>query len=282
MSSQGQKRKVESPDIPDWMKRALECPVCLEIIMDPPIYICDNPQAHSVCSTCYLSLQQEGKACPLCRKSISNRRNITLENMLDNIPNKVECRFEGCDFKRSNGEAVRKHEGECENRQVPCLWCVDKIGMKILAEHIPEKHGKACKITYPGLVVAVTRGIYFPKTCLKAQSVLTENTQGNSNNKRPQFLMNWHTLEEGGKMFWISYIGAKDSARKYKYTMQVKASENSQKYHSEGTKWCVPCDLSQEEVKRKVCAIFLDKELVEEAMRGNNDKLWLNLTIQPV
>ena len=83
-------------------------------------------------------------------------------------------------------------------------------------------------------------------------------------------------------MFWISYIGAKDSARKYKYTMRVKASENSQKYHSEGTKWCVPCDLSPEEVKRKVCAIFLDKELVEEAMRGNNDKLWLNLTIQPV
>ena len=96
------------------------------------------------------------------------------------------------------------------------------------------------------------------------------------------FLMNWHTLLEGGKMFWISYIGAKDSARKFKYTMQVKASENSQKYHSEGTKWCVPCDLSLEEVKRKVCAIFLDKELVEEAMRGNNDKLWLNLTIQPV
>ena len=81
-------------------------------------------------------------------------------------------------------------------------------------------------------------------------------------------------------MFWISYIGAKDSARKFKYTMQVKASEKSQKYHSEGTKWCVPCDLYHDEVKRKVCAIFLDEELVEEAMRGNDGKLWINMTVK--
>jgi len=278
MSSQGQKRKVESPDIPDWMKRALECPVCLDIIMDPPMYVCDNPQAHSVCSSCHQSLQKEGKTCPVCRANMGNKRIVALENMLENIPNKVKCRFDGCDFKRSNGEFVKKHEGECENRHVPCVWCVERIGLKRLAEHIIGKHGR--KIVFNGLTVKLY--LYFPKTVLKDQCVLEPNAAQLAilRPERPMFLLNWHTLEEGAKMFWISYMGAKDSAKNFKYTFQVRASEG--KDHLECTRWCVPCDLSPEDVKRKVCAVFLDRELVEEAVKGNDDKLWFYLTIQNV
>ena len=132
------KRKMTScdrPDIPDWMKRALECPVCLEVIMDPPIYLCENPQGHSICSTYHQFLQnKEDNSCPVCRKKMLMRRSVTLENMLENIPNKVKCHFG--DFKRSNGEVVRKHEEDYDNRLVHCVCYDAKIRVNRLAEHI--------------------------------------------------------------------------------------------------------------------------------------------------
>ena len=117
----------EKPEIPEWMKKALECPVCLDIIMDPPVFICDNYQGHSMCSNCHKSIQQNDKMCPVCRGPMGNRRNLGLESLVENIPNKVTCRFQGCVFKRSKGSVVVKHEQSCEYRLVPCGQCNTEI-----------------------------------------------------------------------------------------------------------------------------------------------------------
>lgn len=245
--------------------------------MDPPVYQCENPQSHSICSSCHQSLQnKEDNTCPVCRKKMLMRRNVTLESMLENNPNKIKCKFDGCDFKRSNGEAVKKHEGDCDNRPVPCGWCDDKIRVKKLAEHITGKHDR--KLNFKGLTSKHAFWM-LPNAFNKgSQCVLTPTADGNT--EEPMFLFNWRILDEGVLMFWISYVGAKASAKKFKYTFQVKVSEHEERYHLESTKKCVPCDLSAEDEKKKMCAVFVDQELVEEAVEGNDGKLKYNLTIK--
>ena len=51
----------------------LECPVCLEDIQKPPIYICENAQGHSICAKCHKTLKNERKPCPTC-KAASRRQ----------------------------------------------------------------------------------------------------------------------------------------------------------------------------------------------------------------
>ena len=45
----------------DEKKKTLECPVCLEVVEEAPIYRCQ--QEHLVCSTCRLQIRK----CPECR-----------------------------------------------------------------------------------------------------------------------------------------------------------------------------------------------------------------------
>ena len=124
------------PNSLDWMRDALQCPVCLELIQDPPVYVCENPQGHSVCSKCHEFLMKEKKPCPVCRGRLANRRSIGLEAMVDRLPNKVSCQFDGCVFKKSDGAAVKKHEEDCSHRYVPCAKCDAKVGLQGLAEHV--------------------------------------------------------------------------------------------------------------------------------------------------
>ena len=138
------KRKADMANSPpqsdaiDWMNDVLECPVCLDVMKEPPIYICENPQGHSLCSKCHDSLLEENKPCPVCRQPMGNRRSLGLEGMVTKLP---KCRFDGCDFMRSDETAVKEHEDDCEKRYVPCAYCDGAVGMEILASHIIGKHG---------------------------------------------------------------------------------------------------------------------------------------------
>ena len=47
-------------NLPAWykeMEKDLECPVCLNNILDPPIYVCVNQ--HGLCSTCHKKLADQ-------------------------------------------------------------------------------------------------------------------------------------------------------------------------------------------------------------------------------
>ena len=117
------------------MKDDLTCPVCLDIMEDPPIYVCENPKGHPLCAECHQSLKEAKKTCqavcPVCRVPLADRRNLSQESLVEKLPGKITCKFQGCDFKRSNKEAVNKHEEEsCEHRYVPCAYCHDEVGMK--------------------------------------------------------------------------------------------------------------------------------------------------------
>ena len=204
MSSSGQKRKSEAAAIPEWMRLALECPVCLEIIMDPPIYVCENPQGHTVCSTCHESLKKERKPCPVCRQELKSRRNVTLECMLEKYPYK-KCKFNGCDFRGSDAEPVKKHEDECDNRYVPCAWCNDdKISLKGLVHHLVEKHYNGFEFKVASFGVAK---LLWTLTSDLKESQYVIPVAGDHYHK---FLVNWCSLDEYISLFWVAYIGKKD------------------------------------------------------------------------
>jgi len=260
------------PNSLDWMRDALECPVCLEDIKDPPIYICENPQGHSLCSKCHETLVREKKPCPVCREPLAKRRNLLAESIVSNIPNKMTCQFNGCDFKRSDGAAVRKHEEEeCENRYVPCAYCDDKVGMKHLAQHITGEHGI---IELRG--VGKRGGGRIPLNCRKQYVMKNEADEQN-----PKFLFNWYNMDAITYMFWISFIGPKPSAKNIKYTFKVRKSSETNEYLLKSTKRCVPCDLSHDKVKSTFCAVILDQELIEDAKHKDGDtyKIYYDLII---
>jgi len=216
--------------------------------MDPPIYLCENPQSHSVCSSCHESLIKERKPCPVCRQGMKSKRNVTLEGMVENIPNKTKCKFNGCDYKRSDAETVKKHEDVCDNRYVPCVKCNDeKISLKGLAQHVVNKHynGVEFKADSFGHAQSILQNAW-----KAAQAVISVGGDGH------KYLFNWCSLDDDFTLFW--------------YTLQVyRNKENTEKYAFEGTRDCIPCDLSHSDVKKKKCTLVLDKGLIADATKDD-------------
>jgi len=263
------KNGSEQPHVCDKIKDALkimECPVCLEVIQEPPIYICENPQGHSICCKCHATLNEERKPCPVCRKPLADRINLALENMVEVLPQ--TCKFEGCEFKASGGAEMKKHQDDdCENRYVPCAYCDDEVGMKYLAQHITGKHKKK-------QMQLDTKGGGIPLTCQK-QTVMKNET----NEQNPKFLFNWSKMDADTYMFWISFIGPKTSAKNIRYTFKVRKEENTKEYLLESTIRCAPCDFSHEKVKNMRSAVILGQELIEDAKHKYSNKIYYDLTI---
>jgi len=269
--------KQPEPHICDMIKDALKilkCPVCLLVMQEPPIYVCENPQGHSICSTCHGALKKDRKPCPVCSKPLADRRSLGLENMAEILPQTSKpigllpqtCKFEGCEFKSARAEMKKHQEEECENRFVPCAYCDDEVSVKNLAQHIVGKHDKK---PLQGLDA-------IPLTCTK-QTVLTNK----ADDQNPKFLFNWYKMDADTYMFWVSFIGPKTSAKNIRYTFKVRKEKKSEEYLSESTKRCVPCDLSHEKVKSMRCFVMLDQELIEDAKHkdGVLFKIYVSLAI---
>ena len=97
----------------------------------------------------------------------------------------------------------------------------------------------------------------------------------------PKFLWNRATLNKGAKVIWVSYLGPKDKAETFKYTLQIKVSENVEEYLLEGTRRCEPCDLSHQEMKEEMSGIVVGKKSFEKAADGD-DYVHVNINIQKV
>jgi len=278
-------KTCESSGIPEWMKRALECPVCLETIIDPPIFICENSHGHSVCFTCHESIQKKDKMCPICRNKMNKKRNMAMESMVDSLPiKKVKCKYDGCCFKKTTIEAVKRHEEEeCLYRYIPCAHCDDnKIPLKRLADHLTQTHKAHVPLDTKFRVATSIWSTFGANPNRLTTFVLKIKGNGES----PTFVCNWCALDEITLLFWTAYIGPKDSAANYTYTLQIEGNRESRKkkFCYECTRFCIPCDLSHQEVKDKRCAVMVERDLIEKAKMQSQGKLRLHysLTIENV
>ena len=108
--------------LPECVVESLKCPMCLETIKDPPIYICEK--GHGMCQTCRTSLKAQKKPCPVCRGKLTDVRNLGLENILDQLP-KIKCKNTGCTFEGPDGQLLKRHEDEVHKnlRTYDCEVC---------------------------------------------------------------------------------------------------------------------------------------------------------------
>jgi len=109
------------------LKREVECPVCLGIPREGPVYAC--PNGHLVCQVC------KGGTCPICREAMGQHRSLLAVAVIENILHK--CKHEECkeEFKLEN---LLEHEKVCEHRIVCCPfdYCDDKFALSKLLDHL--------------------------------------------------------------------------------------------------------------------------------------------------
>jgi len=269
-------KKSSSDDgMPAWwesLKGEFECPVCLESMTDAPIFQCDNPLGHSICSKCHYTLKKDRKQCPVCKANLTNRRNLTSEKIVEKLP-KVQCKYEGCDFKKSDGEALKKHEdNNCEYRHVPCARCDDKVPLKNIADHVINHNFT------PGsnfTEFSTTQIRWVTTNAQNLQSVFRVDAKDH-----PTFLDNWQASEDDNAVYyWISFVGAKESAQKFMYTLKVGEANGAGRYPFEGTTFCVPCDLSHDNMKKYKCCLMLNRELLKEKSYVEENERRVDFTV---
>ena len=76
--------------------------------------------------------------CPTCRGRLSDRRNIPLERILEQL-DKKKCKFDGCKFERNSSALVTEHEETCAHKTFKCKWseqgCNFEATKAIIREH---------------------------------------------------------------------------------------------------------------------------------------------------
>jgi len=196
-----------------------------------------------------------------------------MEKMVEKLP-KVQCKLEGCSFKKSDGEAVKKHEEDCENRHVPCAKCDDKVPLKNIGDHVNVHNGDRTFFVLRSFSTHILKG------CVTTNLVTGQLVFKVEVNEQLTFLSNWQVSEDGNAMYyWIAFVGPRESAKNFMYTLKVGETDGPGRPLFEGTRVCVPCDLSHADMKKSKCCLMLDKELiqnisvVEENMRRFNFSL---------
>jgi len=251
------------------LEDALECPVCLTAITDSPIYVCEI--LHLLCHQCRDSLIKKKFPCPVCGGKLTDKRCHVVEKIVQKLP-KVCCKFEGCTFQKTNEEFVLKHEQNCSRRLIPCPYCDIDTAINSCVEHYKSVHDS--KVTKFRLGVAK-----------RYQTMnLHKIIEIEDDSPHPHFKMNSMCLEEGTFFFWISCIGPKNLSKAYKFTLQVssrQASEDNKDFIFEGTRRCVPFDISNDEMKATKLCLMLGLDEIKEIAIGNDEAFFgIRLTIR--
>jgi len=260
-----------------WLLDVLECPVCLEPIMETPIYVCANKEMHSTCLACYKQLKNDKQPCPVCRKKLTDRRSIVLEKLVESMP-MFYCKHKGCLFKKITSGPVRDHEeNECEWRMVPCGKCGEEVSLTMLDVHLVLNHG--CSY---GAELELSKARNYQidlRAIIKDQSVIKVEAQ----NESLLLFANWLKVDETCLIYWLSYQVPKKDAAKYKYTLKVQSIKGDKTgkttYLYEGTTRCVPCDISHEQMKEAKEGLLLRKKFILAVSEVNDNMLQFSVKI---
>ena len=114
------------------LRDKVECPVCLSVPREAPIYVCSN--GHVVCPKCV------GAKCPTCRDKMAKRESSTSTlavTVVHNIDH--QCNYCGLYFHL---ESLAQHKRECSHRQVKCpsFNCDTMISLSSVKDHVVNIH----------------------------------------------------------------------------------------------------------------------------------------------
>ena len=130
-------KKPKTSVMTDKLKEAMQCPVCLKVPREGPVYQCER--GHCLCGTCRIQLTE----CPICRMVLGQCRNLVVEQLLPEVPHVCKFSDDGCTFEKNIPE-LRCHEEDCPYRLVNCvkLKCDRQVSMAKMLEHIQKDHSR--------------------------------------------------------------------------------------------------------------------------------------------
>merc|ERR1712029_1130427 len=133
-------RKPKTVEMDDEMLEGLNCPVCLKLPRQAPVYQCEN--GHCVCSDCHAKLT----GCPICRMALGKIRSLVFEQLLNKMSHKCKFSEYGCTFE-DNLTPLECHEKDCWYRLANCgdLKCKTQIPLAHLVEHMEKDHKNIVK-----------------------------------------------------------------------------------------------------------------------------------------
>jgi len=285
-------KRVNDQSTPSWLLDVLECPVCFEPITKTPIFVCANREQHSICIDCYQPIFNANRPCPICRKKLTNIRSLRLEKIVEEMPENI-CKNNGCNFKKVHHtrKQVQDHEDFCSWRQVQCGKCEDFGSLNALPDHLSKQHDRRPR------EMAMSKASNYKTnldTIRKDQCVIElvpyqfhgvyPGDKALNPKGRVPFLSNWLEVDNAYFICWLSYCGPKRHAANYKYTLKIKNSKEEKAgkttYLYEGTTNCVPCDISQEEIKETKQGLVISKKIILAASDAH--QLAFSYQIDPV
>ena len=117
---------------------------------------------------------------------------------------------------------------------------------------------------------------------LETEESFTSSNSGLFDQQQPlkcddlTFFVNQKHYNNDLMMFWISFCGSKKQAEEYEYTFKIESSADKkagrEKYLFYGSKQCVSCDVSHEDMMKEVEALLVSKKLLRKAAEGNDEK----------
>eukprot|EP00928_Gymnodinium_smaydae_P083857 TRINITY_DN67095_c0_g1_i1.p1 TRINITY_DN67095_c0_g1~~TRINITY_DN67095_c0_g1_i1.p1 ORF type:complete len:310 (+),score=1.84 TRINITY_DN67095_c0_g1_i1:55-930(+) len=234
------KRKVETDADPTvgGIADLLECPVCLESPMLPPIRQC--PNGHTICVTCSSQLP----SCPSCRTKPLNIRCLALEQAAKsrNFP----CRYAPHCSELIKYEEFGTHLTMCEFRPfacpalTPCEQDSFTLNEAAIRQHLQDKHAAMRRTMQACGVKSVETSIGFRLSQMCAKSVVKRSYKpdileafGGS------FVLFVRGITQKIDDTWqwqfsmcVLCIGTRTAASKYHYQVSLRSGRKTLSYSS--------------------------------------------------
>ena len=270
MAQSSKKRKAIEMD--DELIEVLECPVCLKMPRQTPVYQCEN--GHCICSECYVKLTN----CPICRKALGKIRNLVFERLLKKMSHKCKFVEYGCTFEDTM-KPLECHELDCQYRLVNCvhLTCKIQISMAHLFEHMQKEHNRIVENTVLNEYQRIKSSLH-----VKTEDFIEEGIWKPAHIKfedKHFFLESWRSTT-GQWSFWVYMIGSKEACDEWTYTMKLKSKKKKEMQIYRARGYCVPLDLTKEQVAMQGICFTLTDAAVKWLIA--NDRLKYSITIESV
>jgi len=255
-----------------------ECPVCLKVPREPPVYQCKR--GHCVCSACCDKVTD----CPVCRIPLGKERIrcLMLEKLLPNMKHNCKNADQGCKMEDSK-VILEAHEKDCQYQSFDCVdtRCIEKVSMMRLLEHVQKKHHGTFRWANKGCVeIKISQQKQEVTYCVPNSGVDVKTCfwapQHYKFQDRHFFHQFWRN-EKGQWFTWVYMIGSVTECEGYTYTLTIFSDNTTHKLKYSGS--CVPVNKSKEKVAEDGdCLIFLDQTAKRFLV---NDLITVDLVISP-
>jgi len=246
----------------DYLKKSVECPVCLEVPRKGPVFTC--PNGHLVCLKC------KKESCPSCREVMGDNKSLVAVAVIENILH--DCKFAECEEKISLNQ-IEEHEKVCKHRVVPCpnyLQCVQSVPLSKLLAHLEN----GCSFNKTPLVV----NGYGTSTVL-LYSILNSSKTLEERLQAPllywtvrTFCFDGHlfalTVNKSGDLwqFLILMFESAEVSSEYNIDMQVYETNSSPDKRVSAKACCRPYSIDQTAAEKKGLGLIVHNKFMKEMM----------------